>query len=136
MADQHDQPDEQAAKKPAPRPVTAKRPPEEGPGKKGAREGARPERPGPEGARQGRTAAGRPRAPAEVPALEPAPPHAALTAGPNPAREAAASAKETVRQAGAAPSAPAGGDSACGCRSPSAAAVNFIALLLRQLRRG
>ena len=60
-----------------------------------------------------------------------------LTAGPNPAREAAASAKETVRQAGAAPSAPAGGD--FGLRLPltiGLAAVSFIALLLRRLRRG
>ncbi|HPX35798.1 MAG TPA: hypothetical protein PLH92_05185 [Mycobacterium sp.] len=139
MADQHDQPDEQAAKKPAPRPVTAKRPaPKKAPAKKAPAKKA----PAQKGQAQKAPAKAAPpqaalEAPAEVPALEPAPPHAALTAGPNPAREAAASAKETVRQAGAAPSAPAGGD--FGLRLPltiGLAAVSFIALLLRRLRRG
>lgn len=78
-------------------------------------------------------------APAEVPALEPAPPHAALTAAPSPAQQAAANAKESVRQAGggAATPTPARGDS--GLRMPltiGLAALSFIALLLRRLRRG
>lgn len=131
MADQQDQPDQRPAKKaPAKKAPAKKAQVKKAAAKKAAAKKAPPKvAPPPQPALE---------AHAEVPALEPAPSHAALTAGPNPAREAAAHAKESVRQAAAPASSPAtaGGDSSL--RIPltiGLAAVSFIVVLLRRLRR-
>ncbi len=132
MADQHDEPDQQPAKKspakkaPAKKAPAKKTPAKKTPAKKTPAKKAPPPQPALE-------------APAEVPALEPAPAHAALTAGPNPARKAAANAKESVRQADRAATGPVPVSREASIRLPLSiglAAISFIALLLRRLRRG
>ena len=147
MADQPDQPEPLAAKKVPAKKAAAKKAP--------AKKAAAPKAPAKKAAAKvspADTTPGKPASPlqpalerpVEVPALKPAPRQAALTAGANPgpeaaARDIAASAKETVRQAGAAASGPAPAASDYGLRLPMTiglAAVSFIALLLRRLRRG
>ncbi|MGI9162565.1 MAG: hypothetical protein ACR2JI_06540 [Mycobacterium sp.] len=136
MADQQDQPDQRPARKVSAKKAAAKNAPaKKPPVKKAAVKKAGPKKAPPKVAPSPQPAL---KAHTEVPALEPAPSHAALTAGPNPAREAAANAKESVRQAPAPVSSPAaaGGDSSL--RIPltiGLAAVSFIVVLLRRLRR-
>ena len=124
MADQPDQPDQRPAKEaPAKKAAAKKAPAKKTPAKKGPAKKA--------AAKKAPAKAAQPPQPAPEA-------HAALTAGPNPAREAAAHAKESVRQAQApaSPPATAGGDSSL--RIPltiGLAAVSFIVVLLRRLRR-
>lgn len=126
MADQQDQPDQRPAKKaPTKKAAAKKTSAKKTPAKKAPPKSAPPLQPALE-------------AHAEVPALEPAPSHAALTAGPNPAREAAAHAKESVRQATAPASPPAAAGGESSMRIPliiGLVALSFIVVLLRRLRR-
>ena len=148
MADQQDQPDQRPAKKAAKTSPAKRTPAKKAPVKKAAVKKAAVKKAAAKKAAAKKAAAPTKVAPPPqpaleahvgVPALDPAPSHAALTAGPNPARDAAAHAKESVRQAAdpASPPAVAGSDSTL--RIPltiGLAAVSFIVVLLRRLRRG
>ena len=140
MSDDPDKPDQRPANKPPAKKAAAKKPPagkapaKKSPVKKAPAKKAPATQPPAEPA----TPQAALEAPAEMPALDPAPPHAAITAAPSPAQQAAANAKETVRQAGGGPAvAPLRRDSSL--RKPltiGLTALSFVALLLRRLRRG